>query len=376
MYWHTTYGEINLVEQVYYRKGVGIRIRPFSESAHVHCRGYSLPLQRAISDFGGEEAFGQVEQKLREHYGIGAPTSSVRVITERHATKIREWQENNPKKKARKISLAIVETDGSMVPIVQQKRVDGEGKIDRRKNKEYVYKEARLSLARGAGFITPVFAATMDGVNNVGQQLEECVEKIGGHAKTKVHAVGDGAPWIAIQVEERFGANGKFLLDFYHVCEYLSKAAEVCAQGSPRAWLELQKTRLKTGRLEETLRELFAYRESSEIEDEKAPVRGCYRYLTNRLTQLHYKETLEQDLPIGSGEVESAHRYVIQERLKIAGAWWDIEHAKDMLALRVCSANQEWVDYWSSRECSSNCVSIIIAVPNLSGRQNKFAAEK
>jgi len=27
-------------------------------------------------------------------------------------------------------------------------------------------------------------------------------------------------------------------------------------------------------------------------------------------------------------------------------------------------------------ECSSNCVSIIIAVPNLSGRQNKFAAEK
>ncbi|HAY28077.1 MAG TPA: ISKra4 family transposase, partial [Candidatus Accumulibacter sp.] len=51
----------------------------------------------------------------------------------------------------------------------------------------------------------------------------------------------------------------------------------------------------------------------------------------------------------GSGEIESAHRYVIQDRLKRAGAWWKLKNAKHMLALRVCRANQEWDRYWQSR---------------------------
>lgn len=79
----------------------------------------------------------------------------------------------------------------------------------------------------------------------------------------------------------------------------------------------------------------------------KAPVRGCHHYLTHRLKHLDYPAALEAGLPIGSGEVESAHRYVIQERLKIAGAWWKEEQAHDMLALRVCRANHDWEAYWS-----------------------------
>jgi hypothetical protein len=41
--------------------------------------------------------------------------------------------------------------------------------------------------------------------------------------------------------------------------------------------------------------------------------------------------------------------YVIQDRLKRAGAWWKLKNAKHMLALRVCRANQEWDRYWQSR---------------------------
>jgi hypothetical protein len=46
-------------------------------------------------------------------------------------------------------------------------------------------------------------------------------------------------------------------------------------------------------------------------------------------------------------EIESAHRYVIQIRLKIAGAWWKIENAEKMLALRVTRANGDWEKYWA-----------------------------
>ena len=51
-------------------------------------------------------------------------------------------------------------------------------------------------------------------------------------------AVGDGAPWIADQVKEQFGAQGNYLLDFYQVCDYLAAAKSMVAdrQGSKPGW--------------------------------------------------------------------------------------------------------------------------------------------
>ncbi len=55
---------------------------------------------------------------------------------------------------------------------------------------------------------------------------------------------------------------------------------------------------------------------------------------------------LAAGLPIGSGEIESAHRYIIQSRLKRAGAWGTLDTLEHRLALRVVRANREWEDYW------------------------------
>jgi hypothetical protein len=74
-------------------------------------------------------------------------------------------------------------------------------------------------------------------------------------------------------------------------------------------------------------------------------VRACYRYIKNRPHQLNHKAAIENDLPIGPGEIESAHRYVIQKRLKIAGSWWLEETAGNMLALRINRANNQRDDY-------------------------------
>lgn len=71
------------------------------------------------------------------------------------------------------------------------------------------------------------------------------------------------------------------------------------------------------------------------------------RYIHNRLEQLDYKGAMAAELPIGSGEIESAHRYVIQQRLKRSGSWWSVKNAGAMLALRVLRVNQDWHSYWS-----------------------------
>jgi hypothetical protein len=58
---------------------------------------------------------------------------------------------------------------------------------------------------------------------------------------------------------------------------------------------------------------------------------------------------LREGLPIGSGEVESGHRHVIQKRMKLAGAWWKETNAEAMLTLRARRATGLWESYWQSK---------------------------
>ena len=110
--------------------------------------------------------------------------------------------------------------------------------------------------------------------------------------------------------------------------------------------MEAQKARLKSNQLPAVLMALVPFLEQETVPSEDAPVRGYYRYLVNRPGQFQYQAAIKAGLPIGSGEVESAHRYVIQKRLKLSGAWWTSENAQVMLNLRVTRANGGWHQYW------------------------------
>jgi hypothetical protein len=65
-----------------------------------------------------------------------------------------------------------------------------------------------------------------------------------------------------------------------------------------------------------------------------------------------------QGLPIGSGEVESAHRHILQKRLKIPGAWWRLEGAEEMAQLRAMRANNRWNEFWQ-KKCARTSLAVI-----------------
>ena len=50
-------------------------------------------------------------------------------------------------------------------------------------------------------------------------------------------------------------------------------------------------------------------------------MRTTLKGMTYRPMRFNYKDAIEAGLPIVSGHIESPHRYVIHERLDIAGAW-------------------------------------------------------
>lgn len=341
LFWHTTYGDVAINERTFIINGQ--LVRPFSTSAEVACRSYSPLLQRRITDFGSDKSFGKAVEKMNEHYGIVVPESSIRLITQKHGENLDASDTVVSEHTGIGVTQVVVQTDGCMIPKVEF--TPTEEQSDKRKTRTVAWKEVRLSLGYVPGMIKPVFEATSGTPDDVGQQLLSCAKQVGCGKKTQIHGVGDGATWIAEQIENTFGSNSSYLIDFYHLCEYFHPAAKACSD-EPDSWYKQIKELMLDGKISLVLQMLLPYIEAPDIKDENAPVRKCYRYIKNRPKQFNYPQAIEKGLPIGSGKIESANSYVVQDRMKIAGAWWKVENINKMLSLLTCRQNGKWEEYW------------------------------
>ena len=320
-------------------------LRPFCERAGVRPRGRSRRLQRALVDFGAEESFARAAARVQEHYGLDVAAEAVRQQTLTHGAQISALTVTPPKRAA---TTLVTQLDGSLIPIV----VPATTEKDRRRGKQLLWREARLCLARSHDSATPCYGATLGSVAVTGALWCATAQAAGLGERTQVHGVGDGAPWILSQFQEQFGAQGDYLVDFYHVSEYLAAAATVIKPKNPAGWRRRQQGRLLENKVTAVLRALASHLEPEGAP--QAPVRAAHRYVSERRAHLDYAAALAAGRCIGSGEIESGHRHVIQQRLKLAGSWWKEPSAQAMLGLRVARTNQLWQRYWAAPQLARN----------------------
>jgi hypothetical protein len=329
----------------------GTVLRPFCTQAQIQPRGYSRPLQAAMTDFGAEVSFAQASARLHQHDGIEVPTTAVRRLSLDHGHQLQAWPV--PARTTPDAVRLVAELDGCLIPLREPLTTTSAGKLTMPR----LWKEVRLCAALADGLAPARYGASLGSVWEVGELWEQTARTAGLGVATRVHGVGDGAPWIAEQFDRHFGGQGRYLVDFYHVTEYLAAAASTCAPRSAAAWLARQQERLRANQLDKVLRDLTPHvepvtrgvaRPERATAASASPVRDCERYLRARREQLDYAGALAAGLPIGSGLIESGHRHVVQARLKKPGAWWYDRHARSMLALRVVRANGDWKHYWNS----------------------------
>lgn len=321
----------------------GAQVRPFCQQAQIGSRDYSLPLQRALTDFGADHSFVEAAKKMGEHYGIELPASSVRSCTLVHAKGSGAVQHQTP---AQHVQTLITEMDGTLLPMV--KTTSGPG-LDGRKGKQLFWREARLCLARPLDAVDGVYGATFGTVQVAGLLWRQVAQAAGLGPQTRVHGLGDGADWIAGTFQEQFGTGkdcaATYTVDFHHVSDYLAAAAKVVAPQTNKDWLHQQQQSLRQNKVSEVLGTLELHQEPEQ--QEEAPVRSAHGYIRQRQQYMDYAGALAAGLPIGSGEIEGGHRHVLQKRLKIAGAWWLERNAECMLQLRTLRANGDWDKYWT-----------------------------
>lgn len=340
--WWGIFGKIEVQERIW-RSSSRSYQRVFSHRIGVSPRGKSRALRRALSDFGVEHSFAQAAARLKEHYGFELHRSAVREATLESAQRAQEKLEDHYARPYRILPAigeerVVAEVDGTMICTVPA----GKGKSKRPRE----WKEMRLTAAQAHGRCQTNYAATFGSVDEVGRRWAHCARDAGWGLKSRIHVVADGAEWIRLQSRALFGDQHRMLCDFYHVSEYLAAASKSAAPSRHERWRKTQQSRLKRGAMDLVIAELAAHREPPGTSPEEAPVTHALRYLNNRRENLDYKTALEEELPIGSGLIESGHRHVLQARLKKAGAAWLPETAQAIAQLRVLRANNQWHSLW------------------------------
>jgi hypothetical protein len=166
----------------------------------------------------------------------------------------------------------------------------------------------------------------------------------------------DGEPkqLAAVKAEaRRVGVKVTILLDVVHVIEYVWKAARALfGESNPEAeaWVGDRLLALLTGRSGGDIVKTIHWWASRRKLDESAlqMIDTACNYLADRTRTrlMHYAEALRDGLPIATGVIEGACRYLVKDRMDRTGARWSLTGAEAVLRLRAVRASGDFDAYW------------------------------
>ncbi len=155
--------------------------------------------------------------------------------------------------------------------------------------------------------------------------------------------LSDGGRGFWRLFDERFAKYATGILDFYHAAQNLWKGSKAWLDGrtqQARTWFTIARHRLRRGQSNKVLADIEA---ALDLEGLPASAHrtltNLYHYLDKHRDHIDYAKFKEMELPIGSGIVESACKWLIQQRFKGVGMRWSEDGFNHLLHLRLAWVN-------------------------------------
>lgn len=233
--------------------------------------------------------------------------------------------------------ILVVGADGAHMPT---RPIGGRKKNEKRgPGRWQEAKGFRLYLVEGKGRIVQIASwHQIQNADDFRKDLSVVAERI-PQDRVRVALLADGAEWLWPSMTTYF-PTGRPILDFYHCSEHVHEVANAqLGEGEWRAkqWAESILILLSFSEMDDVLsvlREMVP-----RTEDVREKIRQLIGYLENNRERIHYEADREDGYPIGSGGIESAHKFVCHTRMKRSGAWWIKESGNNMLRVRCAMVN-------------------------------------
>jgi hypothetical protein len=153
---------------------------------------------------------------------------------------------------------------------------------------------------------------------------------------------------------KRAGVTVTILVDLVHVMEYVWGAARGLfgkSTAQAEGWVADRLLALLTGRSGGDVARTIRWWEArnKKLDDAaRAAIDKACEYLADRTRTrlLGYKDALRDGLPVATGVIEGACRYLVKDRMDRTGARWSLTGAEAVLRLRAIRASGDFDAYW------------------------------
>lgn len=316
---------------------------------------YSSQVQEAVTRLGSRLPFAEAREELERMWGVKLSTTSVREITLRNGrltdevieAELSRLKQAAPETEARPKQV-VFSVDGGMVQLRngewREVKTVAIGEFESQwdaKKQEVVTQTSNISYFSSA------------------ERVERFTEKAlvewherGVEQAEQVVTVNDGAMWIQSFIEYHCPQATR-VIDFAHAQAYVAAVGKAIYGAESeifKSWYAKMSKQLGTQPPKRTINDLRLLWRQHQDHPLVEEIDQAIAYLERRESMIDYPHFRQQEIPIGSGIVESAHKVVMQRRMKQAGMRWSLESVNPILALRMAICNRRWPDTWCKIE--------------------------
>lgn len=216
----------------------------------------------------------------------------------------------------------------------------------RRKKGDSAKKQAQTELVQRR------LVACLGTVDDLGQRLWLQALRSGITTAEQVVWISDGARGFWRLFQAYFADYAVGILDFYHAAQYLFKAVTIWLDGrtqKARGWFAAARHQLRHGPTMQVRMDIeHALKDPNLCDNSRNVLTNFINYLDTHHKHIQYHQFKAMGLPIGSGMVESACKWLIIQRFKGVGMRWSEDGFNALLQLRLAWVNQRFDELFNN----------------------------
>jgi hypothetical protein len=385
----TPHGEVTLTRNLYQAAGTE-GLAPLDAALGLPAEHYSLEVRRLVAEHSARASFDEVVELVARHTGAHVPKRQIEELTVRAAQDFDAFYENVLREPEATDDLMILSFDGKGIAMrhadlrpatkraaeMTPRRLETRLTTGEKRNRKRMAQVATVyTLApwrrTSADILHTLRPDDLDAIRprptqkRVWASVEHSAQQVvdDAFAEATRRDPEHCRRWVVLvdgqrdqikrvqRAARKVGAAVTIVLDIVHVIEYLWRAAYAFhAAGTEEAetWVRHRLLALLSGRSAgEIGKSLRGMVERHELDAKAAaPVIKCTNYLVKNGRWLHYDRALADGLPIATGVIEGACRYLVQDRMGRTGARWSLTGAEAILRLRALRTSGDFDDYW------------------------------
>jgi len=305
-------------------------MHPFSTGKN----GFQIsPRMEELMVYAGQlDSYEKSHEIIKEFTNIEVSTTQSYRVTDFYGEQMKDTvNKERTLTPVRKEEVLYVEADGSM--LLTREQSWSEVKLGR-----FFKSGDCIHAGSKAGWISnSQYVAHLGNSKDFTKTMDELIESHGNLANRLVF-ISDGAVWIRNWIEDAF-PDAVSILDYYHACEHLHLFSSnyFSDKTKEKIWVEKQKALLLESGILTVMENIKA------LAGQNKEAQKLIVYYEGNKDRMDYKSYQQIGCGIiGSGAIESAHRTVVQKRMKQSGQRWSLKGAQNMLNLRVIRKNLQW----------------------------------